>query len=58
MYYFLGRGRASFVGRPALSAPPGAVAAAVGDWDGDGRQDALTISTNGDSICVLRNTSP
>ena len=57
VFFYLGIGRASFVGRPALSAPAGAQGVAVGDWDGDGKQDVVTLSSMGDSVCVLRNTS-
>ncbi len=55
---FVGEGRGRFVAKAPLSVPTGALAAAVGDWDGDGRLDLVTLSNMNDSLCVLRNTSP
>ena len=57
VFVYLGQGRASFVATAPLSAPAGAIGAAAGDWDADGRQDLVTISTMGDSVCVLRSTA-
>ena len=54
---YLGRSRASFAARAPLSAPVGAIGAAAGDWDGDGRQDLVTLSTMGDSVCVMHSTA-
>ena len=52
---YLGTGGGHFVALPVLTVPVGPSAAAVGDFDGDGRQDLVTLSSMGDSICVLRS---
>ena len=58
LFIYLGLGKARFVPKPPLSVPVAAVGAAVGDWDGNGKLDLVTLSNNGDSLCVLRNTAP
>lgn len=58
VFIFLGEGKGRFVAKAPLSVPSGALAAAVGDWDGDGHLDLVTLSNMNDSLCVLRNTSP
>lgn len=57
VFVYLGQGRGRFIATAPLSAPAGAIGAAAGDWDGDGRQDLVTISTMGDSVCVLHSMS-
>jgi hypothetical protein len=53
---YLGYGKAKFVSLAPLTVPTWVANAAVGDWDGDGHQDLVTVSITGDSICVLRTT--
>ncbi|MFT3754935.1 MAG: FG-GAP-like repeat-containing protein [Pseudoxanthomonas sp.] len=52
---YLGTGDWRFAALAPLSVGVSASAAAVGDWNGDGRQDLVTISSVGDTVCVLRS---
>lgn len=55
VFIYLGVGKARFAAKAPLSVPAAAVGAAVGDWDGDGKLDLVTLSNTGDSLCALRN---
>lgn len=58
LFIYLGLGKGRFVAKAPLSVPVAAVGAAVGDWNGDGKPDLVTLSNSGDSLCALRSTAP